>query len=1039
MFPRLISLLSSNYLMRKCRCVFSLLLFCLICQQSYSQNPETPKNSDATTLELNKPIEREISGTQRHTYQITMSANQYAKVLVAKQGIDVVIRQVDKDGKIIAQYDSDPGNNGELIVKLTSKTAGNCWFTAEPRQKSSPNGRYHIELSELRLATEKEFAIDETTKLLTEASRLWRAGKNDEALPLTEQALAVLKKVLEADDENVSQVLLTMANIYSDMGDINKAESIYLRSLEIKEKVLGKEHISTSFVLNNLGVLYKDKGDYAKAEAFYLRALAIREKTLEPNHLLIASVLNNLAGLSKAKGDVNKAELFYKRVLEIRENALGPNHPDVATVLNNLANLYSDVAKVEPLYTRALAIREKAFGPDHPDVAQTLYNLAVLYSEAGDFAKAEPLCQRAVSIYEKILGAEHSLTSYPLNLLAGINKRIGDYAKSELLYQRSIAIKEKTQGPYHPDLAGVYASLSNLYVVKKEIDKAIAAQTQANNIYEYNLELNLMTGSEREKFYYLQTLRLNTNQTLSLNLQTAPLSPLATDLAVTAVLQRKGRVLDAMSDTLGTLRRRFNKQDQMLLDNLNDTTTKLVGFVLGGPNGLSAQEYRSNIKTFEEQRENLEGQISRLSSGFYEQTKPVRLKAIQDAIPANASLLEFAIYSPISPQTFEFSSDKSFENETIETPHYAVFIVNSQGEVKAKDIGQVNEINKMIAAYRLALHDPKRSDVQQFARQIDEKLMQPLRALLGNSTQLFISPDGELNLIPFEALVDEKGHYLVENYSFTYLTSGRDLLRMQTVRESKNKPLVIANPSFGEPPAEQIAKLVTPKRTLNKRQSITATRSLSDTYFAPLGNTATEGRLIQEIFPEAELLTGADATETAIKQTTAPKILHIATHGFFLQNDEISKDLKQSEIENPLLRSGLALAGANQRPTTGDDGILTALEASGLNLWGTKLVVLSACDTGLGEVKNGEGVYGLRRAFVLAGTESLVMSLWSVSDYVTRELMTNYYKNLKQGMGRGESLRKVQLEMLKKTNRQHPFYWASFIQSGEWANLEGRR
>jgi CHAT domain-containing protein len=123
----------------------------------------------------------------------------------------------------------------------------------------------------------------------------------------------------------------------------------------------------------------------------------------------------------------------------------------------------------------------------------------------------------------------------------------------------------------------------------------------------------------------------------------------------------------------------------------------------------------------------------------------------------------------------------------------------------------------------------------------------------------------------------------------------------------------------------------------------------------------------------------------------------------------------------------------------GDDGILTALEAAGLNLWGTKLVTLSACDTGVGEVKNGDGVYGLRRSFVLAGAETLVMSLWPVSDYVTRELMTAYYKELKQGLGRSEALRKVQLHMLKRPDRVHPFYWASFIQSGEWANLDGKR
>ena len=137
---------------------------------------------------------------------------------------------------------------------------------------------------------------------------------------------------------------------------------------------------------------------------------------------------------------------------------------------------------------------------------------------------------------------------------------------------------------------------------------------------------------------------------------------------------------------------------------------------------------------------------------------------------------------------------------------------------------------------------------------------------------------------------------------------------------------------------------------------------------------------------------------------------------------------------------GLALAGANLRHTSDtDDGILTALEASGLNLWGTKLVVLSACDTGIGDVRNGEGVYGLRRAFFLAGAESLVMSLWPVSDYTTRELMTGYYRNLKQGIGRGSALRQVQLDMLKRNPHLHPFYWANFIQSGEWADLNGKR
>jgi CHAT domain-containing protein len=200
-----------------------------------------------------------------------------------------------------------------------------------------------------------------------------------------------------------------------------------------------------------------------------------------------------------------------------------------------------------------------------------------------------------------------------------------------------------------------------------------------------------------------------------------------------------------------------------------------------------------------------------------------------------------------------------------------------------------------------------------------------------------------------------------------------------------------------------------------------------------------EARSIQALFPDSIFLTGTAATEAALKQTEAPRVLHIATHGFFLSEPAASAS---PSPQNPLLRSGLALANANSHANSnanGDDGILTALEASGLNLWGTKLVALSACDTGLGEVKTGEGVYGLRRAFVMAGADSLLMSLWSVSDYSTRRLMTDYYKNLKQGQGRGEAMRKVQLQLLSSNPKLHPFYWANFIQVGEWASLAGAR
>ena len=1026
---------SGRYLRKICLPALPLIVF-LLSQIIHGQIAE---KQAIVALEVGKPIEREIAGGQKHVCQIALAENQYAKLIVEQRGIDVVVRLLDADGKVAAQYDSEPRLKGEETVEIAVKSAGNYQITIEPRQKNAANGRYEIRVVEVRGASEKDLAIDETRRLNTKANNLWFAGNYSEALPLAERSLAIREKELGAEHASVGDALFVLANIWDDKGDYAKAGSLYQRALEIKEKAVGKDHISIAAILNNFGTHYKEKGEYEKAETLLRRALEIREKALEPNHLLIASVLTNLGNLSREKGDTVKAAAFYQRVLEIREKALGRESAGVADGLMNIANLDDNLARAEPLYLRALAIKEKVFGSDHQEVGQILYNLATLYNKNSDYAKAKPLCERALTILEKSLGTEHPFTSYPINLLAFIYKNTGDYAKAESLFLRSIAIKEKTQGLYHPFLAGTISNLANSYAEEGKIEQAIAAQTRANSIIEYNVALHLTNGSEREKLGYLKSLSDVENQTLWLNVKTAPTSNAAAELAVTTILQRKGRVLDALSDNLAVLRRRFDNQDQHLLDKLNETTTKLGGLVLEGEAGVSADEHQSKIKAVEQERENLEGEISRRSAGFYEKTKPVTLKAIQETIPDDSALIEIAVYRPISPKVFGFEPTGSSLPDTTANAHYIVYVIRRQGEVKWKDLGEAKLIDADIDLFRQALRDPKSKDVKKLARAVDEKVMSPIRALLGDATHLLISPDGNLNLIPFEALVDEKNRYLIENYSITYLTSGRDLLRMQTARTSKSKPLLVANPTFGEP-EKAAADGATDRSSRNKkRQSHIATRNLSDTYFAPLGGTIQEARSIQTLFPEATFLTEANATETSLKQATAPRILHIATHGYFLQDDEKSGK-SNDKIENPLLRSGLALAGANRHKGDGkDDGILTALEASGLNLWGTKLVVLSACDTGLGEVKNGEGVYGLRRAFVLAGTESMVMSLWSVSDYATRELMTDYYKNLKNGMGRNAALRQVQLEMLKKNGRQHPFYWASFIQSGEWANLDGKR
>ena len=326
-----------------------------------------------------------------------------------------------------------------------------------------------------------------------------------------------------------------------------------------------------------------------------------------------------------------------------------------------------------------------------------------------------------------------------------------------------------------------------------------------------------------------------------------------------------------------------------------------------------------------------------------------------------------------------------------------------------------------------------------------------------------------MNLIPFAALVDERGEYLVKQHHFTYLTSGRDLLRLQEKITNKSAPVVMADADFDKTSSHnEVSDSQTATNNANSASSADGSNNISDEQVGPklgdvqfeplkrLSASAREAAEVKNTLIQASLFLRSDATESVLKQVSSPSILHLATHGFFLQEEvkpgakappstRIAVRSKQGEstqsvkLENPALRSGLFLAGANRGKSGDDDGVLTALEAAGLDLWGTKLVVLSACDTGIGDVLNGEGVQGLRRALVLAGSESQIMSLWHVSDRGTRELMIDYYKRLKAGEGRSEALRRVQLKMLVSRKWSHPFYWASFIQSGEWANLDGKR
>ncbi|PZD73692.1 Photosystem I assembly protein Ycf3 [Acaryochloris thomasi RCC1774] len=965
--------------------------------------------------------------------------------------------------------------NSQQLERAIAEQESDNQYAQAPKPTSGTTGQSVPDDLNPRQRRDLSIAKESSTQVI----ELRRKGQYGKALPLAERVLKLRENVLGPRHILVATSLNNLALLYSDQGQYERAISLFQRSIQVSEALLGAYHPKVAVSLNNLAGVYFDIGDYTQAKSLFQRTIGIYEQALGPEHLRIAASLSNLAVLQTELGNNGQAELLHQRALKIYKENLGVDHPSVATSLNNLAYHYTNLGnyrKGEALYQQALEISEKALGPNHPSVAVSLNNLAILYSSQEDYARAEPLHQRALRINEKVLGADHPKIATDLQNLAQLYSKQDNYRKAEPMYQRALRIQRKTVGDQHPRVANSLSGLAWLYRGQAQYDKAESLFREALDIYqsafgpthpwvanafsnlawlyqaqdkttrtyevlkqaiaieEQNLKSVLSIGSEAKKRSYIKTLSRKTNATISNHLQQSPRNLQSAQLAFRTVLQRKGRILAALTDSFQSLRQDLTPADQTLFDRLQKARSQYATLMLKNTGGQSALD-QDLIRFFKDQEEALEEQLARRSIEFRTENQPVTIAAIQQQLPAHAALVELIRYRP-------YNTRARRQVEQWQAPHYAAYILRAEGQVQWVDLGEAEPIDQSIFQFRTAL-ESRSITIQAIARRLDQQVMQPIRAKLGNTRQLLLSPDSQLNLISFAALVDENNQYLVETYDITYLSSGRDLLRLQSTaaKSSLQPPLIMANPDYQKSGA--IAK----GAIANKNRG---SRDLNLT-FGPLPGTQQEAAQLHRLLPKATLLTADQATENILKQVKSPRILHIATHGFFLETDleaalNPSADragisiissvarpkTTQKSYENPLLRSGLALAGANTRRSGEEDGIFTALEATGLNLRGTQLVVLSACETGLGDVANGEGVYGLRRAFVMAGSESQVLSLWKVDDVGTKDLMVKYYQRLLQQAGRSEALRQTQLEMLRSQKYQHPYYWAAFIPSGNW-------
>jgi CHAT domain-containing protein/tetratricopeptide (TPR) repeat protein len=1000
-------------------------------QTTAAQNRE-----EVTVLDPGKPIRRALTGAEKHRYELKLRKGDCAVINVEQRGIDVAVQLLGSNNEPIVEVDDELGKLGTEKLDIVAGYNGAYTVSVKPKLKRA-SGAYGIRLVEVRAATSLDQSLYQVRQLRTKVRYLIDADKLLEALPLAQRALTLAQQALGGDDVYVGLVMADLGDIANAMRKVEDARPSYERALQVLTAKLGAEHPQTIFVSSRLGNAYADLQEYSKADRLLSQALEREERILGPEDPMVANTLRGLGILHSDRGDYAKAERELGRALVILEGAGLAEDRQYTELLNNLGYIYKWQNKFEKAriyFERSLAIQERRFGPDSPILAKTLSNLGIVARQRKDYAAAERYYLRSLALKEKYVGPEDPDYAAVLMNLANVYSSEGDYKKALETHLRAFNIFEKTAEPTDQPFIMSLANIAKTLAALGDFGNANRIQAKLESAVESVIAFNLAIGSEREKLAFLDSVAGRTDRTISLNLQLEPDNPQAAAMAATVLFQRKGRALDATADTLGALRKHSDPENQALLDQLKEATTQLARLALQGAQRQSLEEHRKGLQDLQERKEKLENAISLHNEAFRAQYQPVTLEAVRAAIPADSALVEFVTYRPFYPNA-------QTDAEQYGDLRYGVYVLHSNGAPKGIDLGDAKGIDDSIEKFRAGLRDPGRSDAQHLTRAVAEQVLDPIQPLIADDTRLLISPDGQLNLIPFEALLDGQRRYLVERFSITYLTTGRDLLRMQAPHPSRDVPVLVADPWFGEPKGTLVSSARMAGRGRTVRRSVTIGADLASLYFAPLEGTRAEARTIQALFPDARLLTGEQASEAALEQLKGPKILHVATHGFFLQDadGEAAAGGASSDPENPLLRSGLALSGANLVRDNKGEGILTALEASNLDLWGTKLVTLSACDTGVGEVKNGQGVYGLRRSFFLAGTETLVMSLWPVSDYVTRQMMTAYYTGLKQGLGRGEALRQAQLAMLKRKARQHPFYWASFIQSGEWANLDGKR
>lgn len=878
---------------------------------------------------------------------------------------------------------------------------------------------------------------------------------------LGEAEALILKAVMACGPDAVSagprgrEALKVLAHLRSLQGRDAEADALYGELVAAQDQDGPPDHPFLATLLLERAGLALARSDFALARTLYRRAEAIARRSLGVRHPTFAQAAFGVAAIHQALGDLRTALRLVRRTVAIERAALGPLHPSLAVSLGVQGWLHANLLEFDraaEAWVEALEIHRANGNAEGVETADGWDALAVIQMELGDLESAERLHRRALRIKQDRLGVRHPAVGDSLHHLAVLRYRAGRFTESAVLGRRALRVLRAALGPAHTLVLRCMHTLAAVLARQGRHAAALRLTVHVEEAFDRTLHAVLAAGSEVQQMGFLDVLRTQRDIFLSLTLRASHGSRAAGDF----VLRRKG--ITAELRTAQRVDARAHHGDVAArLEGLDALRLRIARKMLDGPGAEGPAAHRRILAAWEAERDTREAELAAHvpALSLEQRLRTADARAVAAALPAGAALVELTQYAPVDfDRTTVFGPERG-------APRYLALVIrgDAPGRPAIVDLGPARHIDRLVARFRAASRRGMREletgdasdgdDLDGAGHALRAAVLDPLARALGKRTRLFVAPDGELALLPWEALPLARGGYVIDRFHVSYLTTGRDLLRLAERSDGEHgAPVVVAAPDYEL--AETSAVGPDTARVARSRRAPAPghpARALRGTAFPALDGAAAEGVRVGRMLGVPPLL-GAEALEGRVREVRSPAVLHIATHGFFLASRPARRRspapaalsgggafARLERVESPLLRSGLALAGANRwlrglpLPPGAEDGLLTAEDVATLDLHGTELVVLSACDTGVGRARVGEGVFGLRRAFVLAGARTLVLSLWSVPDAQTRALMEDFYRRLLAGEPRSEALREARMAM--RNTHPEPWAWGAFICQGD--------